>query len=185
MTYTAEFANGGAEQLETFSEADMESVSIEATELTEGLESLESLESISVESVAEDLEGYIEGVEESATPSSYVNKRLLQVFTALVKTSVKKITTNAKTRVKLQAACRKGPDAVTQLLLPTLTKAMPSYFNWMPAVLTPPIVARLFPAICKQAGLKPEEVAVAPEFLGALFRIGISFLPTLFSGKKR
>lgn len=184
MTYTAELANGGAEQFESFTEADMESVSIEAAELAEGLESIESLESISVESVAEDLEGYMEGTMESATPSSYVNKRLLQVFTALIKTSIKKITTNPKTRVKLQAACRKGPDAVTQLLLPTLIKAMPSYFNWMPAVLTSPIVARLFPAICKQAGLKPEEVAVAPEWLG-LALSALSFLPSLFSRKKR
>jgi hypothetical protein len=95
-----------------------------------------------------------------------VNKRLLQVFTALVKTSIKKITTNPKTRVKLQVACRKGSDAVTQLLLPMLIKAMPSYFNWMPAVLVPPIVTQLLPAICKQAGLKTEEVAAA-EFVRA------------------
>jgi hypothetical protein len=177
MTYTIEAANGVAEQLE-FNEADMESVGLEAADF-EGLESLESLESISVETVAEDLEGYMEGVEATATPSSYVNKRLLQIFTALVKTSIKKITSNPKTRAKLQAACRKSPDAVIQLLTPIIAKALPTYFKWMPAIFVPPIVARLFPAICKQAGLKPEEIPVVAEFLGALF-MGATLLPSVF-----
>jgi hypothetical protein len=162
MTAFTVTSNNAAEQFESFTEADQESVGLEATEL-ENLEGLEStLEDIKPESVAESLEGYMEGDTERLTPSAYVNKRLLQVFTALVKTSIKKITTNPKTRVKLQAACRKGPDAVTQLLLPTLIKTIPSYFNWIPAVLVPPIVTRLFPAICKQVGLKPGDISIQP-----------------------
>jgi energy-converting hydrogenase Eha subunit A len=180
MNYTTERINGGVEQFESFTEADQESIVIEAADLEE-LESLESLESLSIETVAEDLEGYMEGVEERATPGSYVNKRLLKVFTALVRASIKKIMNNPKTRAKLQAAARKGPDAVTQLLLPTITKAMPVHFNWMPAVFVPPIVARLLPAIGKQAGLKPEEMAGA-EWWG--IAIGaLSLIPSLFRRK--
>ena len=168
MTYSSYrlTANGGtemAEYSESFTEADLESVLFEGAELASA-ESLESLDSVTFESIAEDLEGYMEGYTESRPPSSRVNKRLLQIFTAQVKNLVKNITNNPKTRAKLQAACRKGPKAVAQLLIPILVKTMPSYFNWMPAFFVPPIVARLHPAICKSAGLKAEEVEAVAEW---------------------
>lgn len=168
MTYSSYrlTPNGGAEMAEyseSFTEADLESVLFEGAELA-GAESLESLETVTFESVAEDLEGYMEGYTESRTPSSRVNKRLLQIFTTLVKNLVKKITNNPKTRVKLQAACRKGPKAVAGLLIPILVKTMPSYLNWMPAFFVPPIAARLHPAICQSAGLKAQEAEAAAEW---------------------
>lgn len=184
MTYTTEAYYGAAEQLELFSEADMETVQFEAAEFSEGIESLESLESVTFESVAEDLEGYMEGYTESRPPSSYVNKKLLQIFTALIKNLVKKITNNPKTRAKLQAACRKSPDAVAQLLIPILVKTMPAYFNWMPAIFAPPIVSRLYPAICKSAGLKAEEVPAGAEFWW-LIPTFISTIGNLFPKKNR
>ena len=152
----------GTEQVE-WTEADFESLETES--LTEGLESElgENLESVSTESVAEDVEALMEGNFESRTPSNQVNQQLTKVFTVLIKNAVKKIASNSKTRAKLQAACRKGPDAVSQLLTPIITKTLPTYFGWMPAIFVPAIVARLFPAICKQAGLKSEEVAAVAE----------------------
>jgi energy-converting hydrogenase Eha subunit A len=175
------------EQLELFSEADMES--IEAESLEAGIESQleETLESVSNESVAEDVEAYMEGDLERRTPSSYVIQQLVKVFTALIKNAVKKITSNPRTRAKLQAACRKSPDAVTQLLTPIITKTLPTYFKWMSAIFVPPIVARLFPAICKQAGLKPEEIPVVAEFWGALFSLATTVLPSVinFFGNRR
>jgi hypothetical protein len=162
MTYTT--TNGMAEQLE-FSEADMETLEYGSAEA--GIESQlqENLESVSFESVAEDVEAYMEGDFERRPPSSLVIKRLTKIFTALVKNTVKKITSNPRTRVKLQAACRKGPDAVAQLLAPIITKTLPTYFRWMSAIFVPPIVVRLFPAISKDAGLKSDEISVGTEGL--------------------
>jgi hypothetical protein len=162
MTYTT--TNGMAEQLE-FSEADMETLEYGSAEA--GIESQlqENLESVSFESVAEDVEAYMEGDLERRPPSSLVIKRLTKIFTALVKNTVKKITSNPRTRAKLQAACRKGPDAVAQLLAPIITKTLPTYFTWMSAIFVPPIVVRLFPAISKDAGLKSDEVSVGTEGL--------------------
>ncbi|BAY95688.1 MULTISPECIES: hypothetical protein [unclassified Tolypothrix] len=169
-TYTAK-TNGAAETLESFSEADIETLEYESAEA--GIESQleENLESVSFESVAEDVEAYMEGDLERRPPSRSVIKRLTKIFTALVKNTVKKITSNPKTRAKLQAACRKGPDAVTTLLTPIITKTLPTYFRWMSAIFVPPIVARLFPAICKDAGLKSDEVSAATEgIFGDIFR---------------
>ena len=163
-TYTEKAkTNGAVEEIESFSEADIESLEYESAEA--GIESqLEgNLESVSFESVAEDVEAYMEGNLERATPKSTVIKRLTKIFTVLVKNTVKKITSNPRTRVKLQAACRKGPNAVTQLLTPIISKTLPTYFRWMSAIFIPPIVARLFSAISKEAGLKPEEVSAATE----------------------
>ncbi|MBD2452091.1 hypothetical protein H6G76_34270 [Nostoc sp. FACHB-152] len=175
------------EQLELFSEADIESIEVESLEA--GIESQleETLESVSTESVAEDIEAYLGGDIERRNPNSYVIQQLAKVFTALIKNAVKKITSNPRTRAKLQAACRKSPDAVTQLLTPIITKILPTHFKWMPAIFIPAIVARLFPSICKQAGLKPEEIPVVAEFWGALFRIGAKLLPSAidFFGKRR
>ena len=168
------------EQLELFSEADIESIGTESLEA--GIESQleETLESVSTESVAEDVEAYMEGNIERRDPNSYVILQLVKVFTALIKNTVKKISSNPKIRVKLQVACRKSPDAVTQLLTPIITKTLPTDFKWMSAIFIPPIVARLFPAICKEAGLKPEEIPVLAEFWGALFSLGAAVLPSVF-----
>ncbi|QFS52753.1 hypothetical protein [Nostoc sphaeroides] len=159
MTNYTATTNGATEQLELFSEADIESLEYGSAEA--GIESQleENLESVSFESVAEDVEAYMEGDLERRPPSSLVIKRLTKIFTALVKNTVKKITSNPRTRTKLQTACRKSPDAVIQLLTPIITKTLPTYFRWMSAIFVPPIVARLFPAICKDAGLKSDEVA--------------------------
>lgn len=168
MTYlTSVRANGASEQAEyteSFSEADMESVQFESAELAESLESEEGLENISAESVAEDVESYMQGQTVHRNPGSQLNRRLTKVFTTLIKTLVKKITTNPRTRAKLQAACRKDSKAVAALLSPTLTKAMPVYFNWLPAIFIPPIVDRLYIAICIHAGLKPAEIPADPEW---------------------
>ena len=152
------------QQLELLSPEDIENMETES--ITEGVDEQlgENIESVSVESVAEDVEAYMEGNLESRTPSNQVNRQLTKVFTVLIKNAVKQIASNTRTRTKLQAACRKGPDAVSQLLTPIITKTLPTYFRWLSAIFVPPIVARLFPAICKQVGLKPEEVAAAEGF---------------------
>lgn len=172
MTYTTY----SPEYLE-FTEADMESVQIESMDL-EGLESLleENLESISAEDVAEDVEDYM--VEAGGYASSgYVTNRLTKVFTYLVKKAIKKITMNPKTRSKLHAACRKGPRSVAKLVTPIVAKPLPSYLRFLATIFCPPVVARLFPAICKEAGLKPEEIEAVP-LLGAIVG-GISLISAL------
>ncbi|BAY95687.1 MULTISPECIES: hypothetical protein [unclassified Tolypothrix] len=168
------------EQLELFSEADIERIEVESLEA--GIESQleETLESVSTESVAEDVEAYMEGDIERRNPNSYVIRQLTKVFTALIKNAVKNITSNPKTRAKLQAACLKSPDAVTQLLAPIIAKTLPTYFRWMSTIFVPPIVARLFPAICKQAGLKPEEIPATAEFWNFLIPVVTTVLPSGF-----
>jgi hypothetical protein len=151
----------------------------------EGLEaeSMESinLEDINPESVAESLESLMEGVEANgyensytrSSPSSHVNKQLLKTFTIIVKKLVKKIMNNPRTRTKLQAAARKGPSAVAQLLTPSVAKVLPSYFRWMAPIYVPSVTFALFAPVCKQVGVKAEEVEEAPEFIPLLFA-GIS-----------
>ncbi|NMG08381.1 hypothetical protein [Brasilonema sp. UFV-L1] len=168
-TYTIE-AN-----LEQFTEADGESLEF-STEDLEGLEaeSMEStsLEDVKPESVAESLEGLMEGAEGAEaygsrrSPSSSVNKQLLKTFTTIVKTLVKKIMSNPRTRTKLQAAIRKGPTAVAQLITPSVAKVLPSYFRWMAPIYVPPVTRVLFSPIRKQAGVKAEQVEAAPEWNG-------------------
>ena len=158
MATIVETTNSAIEQLE-FSEADLESMETESLEADIESQLEENLESVSFESVAEDVEALMEGNLERRTPSSQVNRQLTKLFTALIKNAVKKITSNPRTRAKLQAAISKGPDAVTQLLTPIITKTLPTYFRWMSAIFVPAIVARLFPAISKQAGLKSGRVS--------------------------
>lgn len=151
------YATNSAEQLELFTEADMESVQIESMDL-EGLESLleENLESVSVEDVAEDVEEYMEYMEEESVgygATSSVTRRLSKIFTSLIKKAVKKITMNPVTRGKLHAACRKGPNGVTKLITPIVAKPLPSYLRFLAPIYCRPIVRRLFPSICKEAGL--------------------------------
>lgn len=181
--------------IEQLTEADFESLEF-TTEDMEGLEA-ESMESVSLEdvnpeSVAESLESLMEGGEsfeswmEGAqangngksrrSPSSSTNKQLLKTFTIIVKKLVPKITSNPKTRTKLQAATRKGPTAIAQLLTPSVAKVLPSYFRWMAPIYVPPVTSALFNPIRQQVGVKAEEVEEAPEFLpllGLLFS-GIS-----------
>ena len=168
MTYTT----SSPEQLELFTEADLESVQIESMDL-EGLESMleESLESISAEDVAENVEYYMVEERGGYASSRYLTRRLTKVFTYLVKKAVKKIATNPRTRSKLHAACRKGPTSVTKLIVPIVAKPLPSYFRFLAPIYCRPIIARLFPSIAKEAGLKPEEVEAAPEWIGAAIGI--------------
>ena len=176
--------------LELFTEADIESLEF-TTEDAEGLgveaEESISLEDVNPESVVESLEGLMEGEEgleangyaRRRSPSSSVNRQLLKTFTSIVKASVKKIMSNPRTRAKLQAAVRKGPTAVIKLITPSVTKTLPSYFRWMASIYIPPVTLVLFGSICKQVGVKAEEVEEAPEFfpifaaIGALFRVGM------------
>ena len=166
--------------IEQFTEADIESLEF-ATEDLEGIgtESMESMESINLEdvkpeSVAESLESLMEGVEANGysngstsrrcSPSSSSNKQLLKTFTVIVKTLIKKITSNPKTRAKLQAAIRKGPSAVARLITPSVAKILPSYFRWMAPIYVPPVTRVLFNPVRKQAGVKAEEVEASSEF---------------------
>ncbi|WP_169219282.1 hypothetical protein [Brasilonema sp. UFV-L1] len=182
-TYTIEA------DLEQFTEADAESLEF-MTEDMEGLEaeSMEStsLEDVKPESVAESLEGLMEGAEGAEAngygngytrpnPSSYVNKQLLKTFTIIIKKLVKKIMSNSRTRIKLQAATRKGPTAVAQLITPSVAKVLPTYFRWMAPIYVPPVTLALFYPICQQVGVKAEEVEAQPEFLPLL----LSFLSTI------
>ena len=150
MTYTT---NNSLEQLESFDEIEMESVQIESSEL-EGIESLleENLESIPLESVAEDVEEYMEEDIESRGSSRDVYRRLTKFFTIATRKAVKKITMNPRTRSKLLIACRQGPHRVTQLITPIVAKPLPSYFRFLAFTFCPFIVARLFRSICKEAG---------------------------------
>lgn len=154
MVYTT----NSHEQLELFSEADMENVQIESSELEE-LESLlvEDLESIPVDRVAKDVNPYM-GDNLGNGQSSYVIRQLTKVFTSLIKKSVKKIMMNPRTRSKLEAACRKGPRAVAKLITPNVSKPLPSYLRFLAPIFVSPIVAKLFPSICKETGLKSEEI---------------------------
>ena len=168
--------------IEQFTEADIESLEFATEDLegigTESMESMESnLEDVKPEAVAESLESLMEGVEANGyrngyssnsqtrrSPSSSTNKQLLKTFTVIVKTLIKKITSNPKTRTKLQAAIRKGPQAVARLITPSVTKMLPTYFRWMAPIYVPPVTRVLFNPVRKQAGVKAEEVEASPEF---------------------
>jgi hypothetical protein len=177
--------------LEQFTEADTESLEFATEDLedleTESMESI-NLEDVNPESIAESLESLMEGEEATGYGNSYgsytspslnryVNRQLLKTFTVIVKKLVKKIMSNPRTRTKLQAATRKGPTAVAQLITPSVAKVLPSYFRWMAPIYVPPVTLALFNPICQQVGVKAEEVEAAPEFLPLLFR----FIPTLIS----
>jgi hypothetical protein len=178
--------------LEQFTEADVESLEFATEDLkdleTESMESI-NLEDVNPESVAESLESLMEGAEANGygngythpSPSSSVNKQLLKTFTIIVKKLVKKIMSNPRTRTKLQAATRKGPTAIAKLLTPSVAKVLPSYFRWMAPIYVPLVTLALFAPICKQVGVKAEEVEEAPEFLPL---IGLLF-SSLFSRKKK
>jgi len=165
--------------IEQFTEADIESLEFATEDLegieTESMESMESnLEDVNPEDVAESLESFMEGVEANGysngstsrrpSPSSSSNKQLLKTLTVIVKTLIKKITSNPKTRAKLQAAIRKGPSAVARLITPSVAKILPSYFRWMAPIYVPPVTRVLFNPVRKQAGVKAEEVEASSEF---------------------
>jgi hypothetical protein len=158
--------------LEQFTEADVESLEFMTEDLedleTESMESI-NLEDVNPESVAESLESLMEGQEATGygngygsytrpSPSIYVNRQLLKTFTIIIKKLVKKIMRNPRTRVKLQAAIRKGPTAVTRLLSPNVAKTLPSYFRWMAPIYVPSVIRVLFGPLRQQAGVKAEEV---------------------------
>ncbi|MFB8788290.1 MAG: hypothetical protein U7123_05440 [Potamolinea sp.] len=163
-----QFTETDAESLE-FATEDVESIE---AELMEG----SNLEDVNSESVAESLESLMEGVEAngygngntSFNQSKIVNKQLLKTFTIIVKKLVKKSMSNAKTRAKLQAATRKGPTAIAQLLTPSVAKVLPTYFRWMAPIYVPGVTVALFNPLCREVGVKAEEVEEAPEFLPLL-----------------
>jgi hypothetical protein len=177
--------------LEQFTEADTESLEF-AVEDLEGLEaeSMESvnLEDVNPESVAESLESLMEGEEANGSGNSYsrpstsssVNKQLLKTFTIILKKLVKKIMNNPRTRAKLQAAARKGPTAVARLLMPSVAKVLPSYFRWMAPIYVPSVTLALFASVCKQVGVKAEEVEEAPEAPEKWIRM--KYLTATFAG---
>jgi hypothetical protein len=179
MTTITETTNG-VEQVEYFSEADAEAIAIQPEDL-EALEAeVESLENVAFEDVAEDLEAYFEGDAEGESlerrrrrPGRSVHKRLLKIFMTLIKKLVKKIMNSPKARTKLQAACRKGPQAVVKLLLPILTKPVPGYLKWLVTFYATPVIVKLYRPICRQVGLKTEEVEAMSEGL-------FSFIADLF-----
>jgi hypothetical protein len=161
---------------------------------TESMESI-NLEDVNPESVAESLESLMEGEEATGygngygsytSPSlnRYVNRQLLKTFTIIVKKLVRKITRNPRTRAKLQAATRKGPTAVARLLTPSVAKVLPSYFRWMAPIYVPSVTLALFNPICKQVGVKAEDVEAQPEFLPFLFGL-LSTIPSLIPRRKR
>ncbi len=161
MTYTT---NNSLEQLELFSETDMESVQIESSEL-EGIEE-ENLESISVERVADDVEAYMEEVIESRGSSHPANRQLSKISVYLTKKALQKTMMNPRTRKKLETACRKGPKSVTRLIIPSILKPLPECFKSVIAPYCYPTVKRLFSSTARQAGLKREEIEATPEFFG-------------------
>jgi hypothetical protein len=177
MTTITETTNG-VEQFESFSEADAEAIAIQPEDL-EALEAeVEStLENVSFEDVAEDLEAYFEGDAEGESlerrrrrRGRSVHKRLLKIFVSLIKTLVKKTMNNPRTRPTLKAACRKGPQAVVKLLLPILlnpgtdgTPPVPGYLKWLVSMYATPIIVKLYRPICRQVGLKTEEVEATSE----------------------
>ena len=165
MQYTT---TNSLEQLELFSETDMESVQIESSEL-EGIEE-ENLESISVERVADDVEAYMEEVIESLGSSHSVGRRCAKITAHLATKALQKTLINPLTRRKLEAACRKGPISLTQLLTPLILQPLPECFKPVIASYSYPTVSRLYPSIARQAGLKTEEIEAAPEFLGSVVR---------------
>ncbi|NJL78429.1 MAG: hypothetical protein HC917_05490 [Richelia sp. SM2_1_7] len=119
------------ESLEGFSEAEEESLFMaEELEYLPEFEQEENLESIQFETVAEDMEAYFYEAESSTQD---VNQRMLKVMTAVVKHMVTKISYNPKARIKLQAACERGSNAVAQLLLPSMKKhRFPLSYNGFP-----------------------------------------------------
>lgn len=165
---------------EALTEGDMEFLGLEETEMMESIEAelaedtATSLEDISPNSVAESLEGVMEGLEElessrngyttRRTPISQVNKQLLKTFTVIVKKLVKKIKSNPRTRIKLQAAIRKGPTAVAKLITPSVAKVLPTYFRWLAPIYVPPVTRALFNPIRKEAGVEAAEVEVSSEW---------------------
>ena len=195
MTTTTEAVNGNVETLEVsevFSEADIETIELQVEEL-EGLGSeFESdLESISAEDVAEDLEAYFEGeaeeegLERRRRRRRGISKRLVKVFTAIIKRLVKKIMNNPRARAKLLAACKKGPRALVQLLLPIIRRTVKtSFLRWLVDAYCPAIIARLYRPIYLQvarlSGMKTEEVEASPEFLGALIPAAIGLASSFF-----
>ncbi len=196
-----------------FTKLDLETLEFE----TEDAQAIETeltgestpLEDVEFESFAEDMEMELEGLEgleafeanrsnglrfppgKPRNPSSFVNKRLLKTFTCIIKTVVKKITTNPKTRSKLQAAIRQGPAAVNRILIPAVSKSLPPYFRWMAPIYVPVVASTLFHPIRTQAGVKREEVEANPEFFPLIplliggIRVGLAGVKIRNARRKR
>ena len=179
---TIETIEAEQEQFTEFTEADIESLEFAPEEVesmeAESTESI-NLEDVSPESVAESLESLREGEESYGygspfsgngngstrrSPSRSVNKQLLKTFTIIIQRLVKKIMSNKTTRAKLQAAVRKGPTAVARVLMPSVSRQLPTFLRWMAPIFVPKVTRTLFSPLRQQAGVRVEEVEEAPEF---------------------
>jgi hypothetical protein len=180
--YATETVEADLEESTEFTEADLESLEFAPEDLEElEFESTESLslEDVDPESVAESLESFMEGEESNGygstpygsgsgrnrrSPGRSVSRQLVKSFTIIIQRLVKKIMSNPKTRAKLQAAIRKGPTAVTRVLMPSVNKLLPSYFRWMAPIYVPRVARTLFDPMRNQAGVKVEELEEALEW---------------------
>jgi len=158
-------------QIELFTAAEIESIVLQSEDLESLNAEIEAdLEAISLEDLAETLEAYFEGEFVAAglerrrrRRRRSANKRLLKLFVGMVKKAVKRILNNPRTRTKLQAVCRKGADAIALLITPVLMAVIPPFLSWMVPIFCPPVVRALFRAICKEIGLRTEEVEAIVE----------------------
>jgi hypothetical protein len=172
---------------EQFTEADIESLEFVLEDLEEmEAESTESinLEDVNPESVAGALEDLMEGTPGApgaaangngqahsrrySSPSGHVHYELGKVFTTRVKKKVQKIMSNPKTRAKLEAAIRKGPTAVDQLIAPSVAQDLQVDLRWLAWIYVPPVTLALFGPIRQQAGVKAEEVEEVSEIFPLL-----------------
>ena len=117
--------------LEGFTEADMENLEFV-------LEDIEELRAEFTQSM---------GLE--TIDPEYVAEQLLRTFRNIVGKLIRKIMSNSRTRPKLLNAILQGPAAVNKLVMPVVTKMLPSYFRWLAPIYVP-IVAPL-----ETAGIDP------------------------------
>ena len=162
--------------LEGFTEAELDFLEFVPEELeelrAEFTESMD-LENIDPEKIAESLAVSMERREGSgrhlASSGSHLsevaNKRTLMTFIVMLKRAVRRIMVNPITRKKLEEAVRKGPTAVSRLIVPLMTRQVPPQLRFLPEMYVPEVVHALADPIRKEVGVKAEEVEEAPEFL--------------------
>ena len=162
--------------LEGFTEAEL--VLLEF--LPEDLEELEAdltesmgLEEVDPEKIAESLVSSMERRRGSfsrhfASSGSHLsevaNKRMLTIYTEMLQRAIETIMKNSTTRKKLKEAVRKGPTAVSRLIVPLMTRQVPPQLRFLPEMYVPQVVHALAEPIRKKVGVKAEEVEETPEF---------------------
>ena len=112
------------------------------------LEGFSEADMANLEFVQEDLEELEADVTESIVPEE-IAEQLQKTFRIIVGKLIRKIMSNSRTRPKLLNAILQGPAAVNKLVLPIVTKMLPSYFRWLAPIYVP-IVAPL-----ETAGIDP------------------------------